>query len=90
MDSIYSFLLGVHEKTVCRCNAVVQLLTCGYFPCSPINPSLAVHLPVMDFTACLFIQSLPGIGAWTDCLEDYFNFCGYKFPATTRVSTRLS
>jgi hypothetical protein len=76
--------LKVIEIHACQCSpAALQLLSCGYFPCAPIAPTLAVDLKMLEFVRELFVRMPPNTTAWCEPLEAFLRNCAYKL--TTRV-----
>src|SRR5258708_33119414 len=57
----------------------VQLLELGLFPCTPVQPGLAVS-PVMLERACtLFLHMVSNMQAWADTVEIMLKCQGYSF-----------
>ena len=55
---------------VCSCNSAArQLIERGLFPCSPVAPTLAVDLSVLEFVKDLFTRIAPNVTAWTATME---------------------
>ena len=50
----------------------------GLFACSPIAPTLAVDLRVLEFVKRLFVQLTPNTTAWCEALESFLDAQGYK------------
>ncbi|KAF9234576.1 hypothetical protein BU15DRAFT_89933 [Melanogaster broomeanus] len=54
----------------CKCStAPHQLMSMGLFACTPITPSLAVDLRVLQFVKTLFVRQTPNATAWCEALE---------------------
>ncbi|KAJ3764988.1 hypothetical protein FB446DRAFT_655870 [Lentinula raphanica] len=65
--------------SVCPCRpAALQLMEQGLFPCAPLQPSLAVEMPVLDFVARLFVRISPNTTALADCIQDFLGSQGYN------------
>ncbi|KAF8135243.1 hypothetical protein K438DRAFT_1911669 [Mycena galopus ATCC 62051] len=63
----------------CKCAPVpVQLMRMGAFGCSPVKPSLAVDLRVLEFTLNLFLQISPNNTAITVALERVLGNMGFQ------------
>ncbi|KAF8207304.1 hypothetical protein K438DRAFT_1511008, partial [Mycena galopus ATCC 62051] len=63
----------------CKCAPVpVQLMRMGAFGCSPVKPSLAVDLCVLEFTLNLFLQISPNNTAITVALERVLGNMGFQ------------
>lgn len=70
--------------SLCNCTSpALQLLELGFFPCAPINPSLAVDLNMLEFVNELFVNAAPNTTAWCETLEAFLGNRRYKL--TTRV-----
>lgn len=68
----------------CYCSpAPLQLMSRGLFPCSPIAPTLAVDIKLLEFVRELFLRMPPNVSAWSDTLEAFLGRAQYKL--TTRV-----
>lgn len=77
-------ILGIEKLVVCTCTEpALQLLSRGFFPCAPTEPTLAVDLNVLDFARELFVNAAPNTTAWCDTLEGFLG--SRKFKLTTRV-----
>ena len=67
------------ELTCCVCTpAPVQLMKHGLFACSPISPTLAVDLRVLEFMKTLFVWLTPNTTAWCEALESFLDTQGYR------------
>ncbi|KAG1809553.1 hypothetical protein EV424DRAFT_1473854 [Suillus variegatus] len=71
----------------CPCApAPLQLLSCGYFACAPIAPSLAVDLQLLELVKTLFVHITPNTTAWCETLEVFLAGRGYHL--TTKDNLR--
>ncbi|KAI6149851.1 hypothetical protein BKA82DRAFT_4474087, partial [Pisolithus tinctorius] len=67
------------EISYCACTpAPIHLMGHGLFACSPISPTLAVDLQVLEFVRKLFVQLTPNTTAWCEALESFLDAHGYK------------
>ncbi|KAJ7697522.1 hypothetical protein B0H14DRAFT_3529298 [Mycena olivaceomarginata] len=67
------------ELEVCKCTtAAVQLMRLGAFGCTPLRPSLAVDLHILEFAWNLFLQISPNNTAITLTLERVLENMGYQ------------
>ncbi|KAJ3722681.1 hypothetical protein C8R42DRAFT_579935 [Lentinula raphanica] len=63
---------------ICSClPAAVQLMRLGLFGCTPLQPSLAVDLRVLDFVTRLNLRISPNNTAWCSTLQDFLRSQGY-------------
>ncbi|KAJ7765044.1 hypothetical protein DFH07DRAFT_955881 [Mycena maculata] len=77
--------------SICPCSpAPSQLLRAGLFACSPLRPSLAVDLQVLDFAMRLFVNVPPNNTAFCNTLEGFLSSRGYKLTATAQQPTSTS
>ncbi|KAJ3743316.1 hypothetical protein EV360DRAFT_90237 [Lentinula raphanica] len=60
--------------------AAVQLICSGLFPCSPVYPTLAVDIRVLDFVRRLFLHIAPNYTAWCSTALDFLASQGYHLP----------
>ncbi|KAF8230019.1 hypothetical protein L208DRAFT_1283873, partial [Tricholoma matsutake] len=75
--------LTIHS---CSCAPVFrQLMQRGLFPCSPLAPTLAVDLQVLEFVTHLFVHIPPNNTGWCKTVEEFLDSQGYKL--TTKVSS---
>lgn len=84
-------LLALESLTIriCQCaSAATQLIQRGLFPCSPLAPTLAVDLQVLDFATRLFVHIPPNNTAWCRTVEEFLDAQGYKL--VTQVIYLLS
>lgn len=72
---------------ICPASNATRLLSMGFFPCSPLNPGLAVHVNLLDFVSELFSATAPNSTGFTKGLENYLRSRYYKFAKI--VSTSL-
>ncbi|KAJ7247675.1 hypothetical protein B0H12DRAFT_978022, partial [Mycena haematopus] len=64
---------------ICPCSlAAPQLLQRGFFPCAPLEPTLAIELRVLEFVMRLFLNMPPNNTALSTALEGYMDSMGYK------------
>ncbi|KAI6139104.1 hypothetical protein BKA82DRAFT_4332382 [Pisolithus tinctorius] len=67
------------EISYCACTpAPIHLMGHGLFVCSPISPTLAVDLRVLEFVRKLFVRLTPNTTAWCEALESFLDAQGYK------------
>ncbi|KIK22853.1 hypothetical protein PISMIDRAFT_101667, partial [Pisolithus microcarpus 441] len=81
-------ILGLEELkiTYCACTpAPVHLMKCGLFACSPVAPTLAVNLCLMEFMKTLFMQFMPNTTAWCEAFECFLDAQGYKLQSKVCV-----
>lgn len=70
----------------CSCRSIpMRLLQLGFFPCSPVLPTLAVDLNMLEFVKELFMRMPPNVTAWCATLEHFLEKRQYTL--TTRVSS---
>jgi hypothetical protein len=74
---------------VCSCSASLQLLAMGLFPASPLRPTLAVDLNMLDFVNELFVRSPPNTTAWCDSLEAFLGSRSYKLESRDAIRRRF-
>lgn len=77
--------------TICPCSlAATQLLARGFFPCSPLEPTVAIELRVLEFVMRLFHNLPPNNTAVTNALEGYMDSMGYKLDNRVRCGVPQS
>ncbi|KAF9509569.1 hypothetical protein BS47DRAFT_1275261, partial [Hydnum rufescens UP504] len=65
---------------ICKCRpAPVQLVQHDFFPCSPVCPTLAVSLDMLEFVAELFLHISLNERGWAATLVKYLKACRYHF-----------
>ncbi|KAG2087443.1 uncharacterized protein F5147DRAFT_748525 [Suillus discolor] len=75
----------------CPCSpALLQLLRCGFFPCAPVAPSLAVDLRLLEFVHLLFLRQSPNQMTWCDALETFLDGMKYKLRLKNSLQRRFS
>ncbi|KAG6818511.1 hypothetical protein H0H93_004399, partial [Arthromyces matolae] len=80
----------IDSITVCSCQAAVELVSQGLFPCAPLRPSLAVDLGVLDFVRELFLRSAPNNTAWCEALEAFLASRKYLLESPDSLRRRFS
>ncbi|KZS89187.1 hypothetical protein SISNIDRAFT_395865, partial [Sistotremastrum niveocremeum HHB9708] len=76
-------------KCACR-PASSQLLARGLFPCAPLEPSLAVQIPVLQLVTKLFLRVAPNISAFSETLEEFLADRNYKLKTKDSLRRRFS
>ena len=79
-------LTGIESVVLntCACfSAAKQLVSRGFFPCTPIIPTLAIDIEMLQFLSELFIHIPSNNTAWTETLESIWAQRQYKL--TMRV-----
>lgn len=79
-------LLALKEETILtyHCSpALLVLLACSLFPCTPVAPSLAVDIKLLEFTQLQFLHLVPNTTGWCDATKSFLNALSFKL--TTRV-----
>jgi hypothetical protein len=66
--------LEVINVVACPC----KLLLMGFFPCSPIRPTLAVHVDVLQLFKELSFRTAPNVTAFTATLDAFLGVRGYQ------------
>lgn len=70
--------------------AAVQLVRSGLFPCSPIYPTLAVDIRVLDFVRRLFLRIAPNYTAWCGAASDFLAAQGFYLPGDDPLRRRFA
>ncbi|KAI5989944.1 hypothetical protein EDD15DRAFT_2388922 [Pisolithus albus] len=79
------------EITYCVCTpAPVQLMKRGLFACSPVAPTLAVDLRLLEFMKTLFMLLTPNTTAWCEALECFLDAQGYQLQSKDNLRQRFS
>ena len=64
---------------ICDCStAPLLLLYRGLFACTPVLPTLAVDLNVLDFVKHLFVRLPPNVTGWCEGVEAFLEARNYK------------
>ncbi|KAI6163378.1 hypothetical protein EDD17DRAFT_1507371 [Pisolithus thermaeus] len=67
------------EISYCACTpAPIFLMDCGLLACSPVAPTLAVDLHVLEFMRMLFVHLTPNMTAWSEALKSFLDAQGYQ------------
>jgi hypothetical protein len=71
--STYLFsALSEIELAVCRCRpAAEQLISRGLFPCSPLQPSMAADMQLLELITLSFLHLTLNITGWATLLEQF-------------------
>lgn len=76
---------------ICECRtAAVQIVERGFFPCSPMYPTLAVSLNMLEFVAALFLHVAPNERAWSATVVGYLKARGHEFATGDSFRRRFS
>jgi hypothetical protein len=89
----YCFDLALHEVNIVVCTshpAPQQLVQMGYFPCSPVYPSLAVSLDMLELVSILFVHAAPNERAWAATITKYLENRGHQFATGDALRRRFS
>ncbi|KAI5982636.1 hypothetical protein EDD15DRAFT_2391151 [Pisolithus albus] len=79
------------EINACPCRpAPVCLMQHGLFATSPVAPTLAVDLRVLEFLKKLFVRLTPNTTAWCEALESFLDGQGYKLQLKDSLRRRFS
>ncbi|KAI5986471.1 hypothetical protein EDD15DRAFT_2389853 [Pisolithus albus] len=79
------------EINACPCRpAPVCLMQHGLFASSPVAPTLAVDLRVLEFLKKLFVRLTPNTTAWCEALESFLDGQGYKLQLKDSLRQRFS
>lgn len=70
--------------------AAIQLIRSGRFPCSPIYPTLAIDIRVLDFIRRLFLRIAPNHTAWCSAATDFLAAQGYHLPGEDPLRRRFA
>jgi hypothetical protein len=74
----FSSALREIELIVCLCRpATDQLIRRGLFPCSPLQPSLAVDLSLLEIITSSFYHLTLNTTGWAILLEQHWRWNGY-------------
>lgn len=85
-----SLALEETNVRVCCRPAVDQLIECGFFPCSPIRPSIAADIDLLDFIVIASLQLVPNVTAWAEILETFWIHQGFQLlPKVSKCLHRL-
>lgn len=88
---IYTIEIEQIELWASECSsASIQLIRSGLFPCSPVFPSLAVDIRVLDFVRRLFLRIAPNYTAWCNAATDFLASQGYHLPGDDPLRRRFA
>ncbi|KAJ3747980.1 hypothetical protein DFH05DRAFT_1393313 [Lentinula detonsa] len=74
----------------CTCrSAAVQLVERGFFPCAPLQPSLAVDIRLLDFATRLFLKISPNNTAISNTLTEFLEARGYQMKGEDPLRRRF-
>lgn len=68
----------------------MQLVRSGLFPCSPIYPTVAIDIRVLDFVRRLFLRIAPNYTAWCSATIDFLAGQGYHLPGDDPLRRRFA
>ncbi|KAK7006713.1 hypothetical protein R3P38DRAFT_3325968 [Favolaschia claudopus] len=75
---------------ICPCSpAASQLVKRGFFPCSPLEPSVAIGLHILEFARKLFLNLPPNNTAISTTLEEVLDDMGYKLSNRNALRRRF-
>lgn len=60
------------------------------FPCSPVYPTLAIDIRVLDFVRRLFLRIAPNYTAWCSAATDFLASLGYHLPGDDPLRRRFT
>lgn len=78
------------EVSVCPCSAGKELLLRGYFPSSPLQPTVAFDIKMLEFARELYLRSSPNRSAWTNTLESYLQGRGYVLTGVEKTRRKFA
>ncbi|KAF9507226.1 hypothetical protein BS47DRAFT_1271201, partial [Hydnum rufescens UP504] len=79
------------DLVVCSCHpAAIQLVSQGLFPCSPLAPTLAVSMDMLEFVSDLFVNMAPNERAWAATLMKYLKAHGHEFATGDSLRQRFA
>ncbi|KAH6888337.1 hypothetical protein BKA70DRAFT_1442986 [Coprinopsis sp. MPI-PUGE-AT-0042] len=81
---------SLHIQSVCGCALAQNLLSAGYFPSSPVQPTFAVDLRMLSFMHELHVRSSPNITAWSSALEEFLSTQGFATSSTDRLRRKVA
>ncbi|KAJ7215361.1 hypothetical protein GGX14DRAFT_562578 [Mycena pura] len=86
--------LKLETRSACTCRkqrhldvAVIRMT--GLFPCSPLHPSLAVDIQVLDFVMGLFVNMPPNNRAFCSTLETFLRARGFQLATQDTLRVRF-
>ncbi|KAF8550352.1 hypothetical protein OG21DRAFT_1419802, partial [Imleria badia] len=60
------------KLSICKCQpASTQLIALGLFPSTPMRPSLAVSISLLEFNRQCFLQLPPNVSGWCAAVETF-------------------
>ncbi|EIN10554.1 hypothetical protein PUNSTDRAFT_32083, partial [Punctularia strigosozonata HHB-11173 SS5] len=75
---------------VCGCTSAANFLVSrGFFPCAPQEPSVAFDINMMELVATLFLKVAPNVTAWASTLETFLGARHFKMRTRYSVRRRL-
>jgi hypothetical protein len=89
----YGFAIDLHDVNLLVCTshpAPQQLVDLGYFPCSPVYPTLAVSLDMLELVSILFVHAAPNERAWAATITKYLKNRGHEFATGDALRRRFS
>ncbi|KAI6114657.1 hypothetical protein EV401DRAFT_2058510 [Pisolithus croceorrhizus] len=91
LEASESLRLEEIKISYCACTpAPVHLMESGLFACSPVAPTLAVDLRVLEFMRTLFVRLTPNTTAWCEALESFLDGQGYQLQSKDNLRRQFS
>lgn len=60
------------KLSICECQpASTQLIALGLFPSTPVQPSLAVSISLLEFNQQCFLRLPPNVSGWCAAVEAF-------------------
>lgn len=78
------------DQGVCSCNPSTSLLSMGYFPSAPLQPTTAFDMKVLEFARELYLRSPPNRTAWSTAWESFLRGRGHIFSGPDYIRRKFT
>jgi CxC1 like cysteine cluster associated with KDZ transposases len=80
---------SMHYRLVCSCSPTANLVKLGYFPSSPVSPTVAVDIKMLAFMDELHVRVSPNLSGWSAALETFLGQQGFHLGSNDSLRRKL-
>ncbi|KAH6911877.1 hypothetical protein BKA70DRAFT_1423629 [Coprinopsis sp. MPI-PUGE-AT-0042] len=81
---------SMYMRNICSCSVTSNLINVGFFPSTPIRPTVAFDIKMLSFMHELHVRCSPNISGWSSALETFLQGLGFSLASTDSLRRKIA
>ncbi|KAH6889568.1 hypothetical protein BKA70DRAFT_1120837 [Coprinopsis sp. MPI-PUGE-AT-0042] len=81
---------SMYMRNICSCSITSNLINVGFFPSTPIRPTVTFDIKMLSFMHELHVRCSPNISGWSSALETFLQGLGFSLASTDSLRRKIA